>query len=107
MPLAVRAVRGLSWLWSAIVFLLHTILENRSRPKLAVAAWHTSAAVAIATLSLAAVAAARQMGEGNRRPAVFLAIAVWPIMTGVVSFVVGMVLGAVLRGASRGSLEER
>ena len=38
MPMAVRAIRGLSWLWSALVFLLHTILENRSRPRLAVAA---------------------------------------------------------------------
>ena len=59
-------------------------------------AWHTSAAVAMATLLLALVATARQLDAGHRRPAVFVAIAAWPILTGLVSFVVGVVLSGLL-----------
>ena len=101
MQTAVRIIRAMSWLLSAVLYFLHLIIENRSRPKAAVAAWHTSAAVAMATLLLALVATARQLDAGNGRPAVFVAIAAWPILTGLVSFVVGVVLSGVLGAASR------
>ena len=96
MQTAVRVIRVLSWLLSAVLYFLHLIIENRSRPKATAAAWHTSAAVAMATLLLALVATARQLDAGNRRPAVFVAIAAWPILTGLVSFVVGVVLSGLL-----------
>ena len=96
MQTAVRVIRALSWLLSAVLYFLHLIIENRSRPRATVAAWHTSAAVAMATLLLALVATARQLGAENRRPAVFVAIAVWPILTGLVSFAVGVVLSGLL-----------
>ena len=101
MQTAVRIIRAMSWLLSAVLYLLHLIIENRSRPRATVAAWHTSAAVAMATLLLALVATARQLDAGNGRPAVFVAIAAWPILTGLVSFVVGVVLSGVLGAASR------
>jgi len=101
MQTAVRVIRAMSWLLSAVLYFLHLIIENRSRPRATVAAWHTSAAVAMATLLLALVATARQLDAGNRRPAVFVAIAAWPILTGFVSFVVGVVLSGVLGAASR------
>ena len=99
----VRLVRALSWLLSALLFLTHIVWENRSRRKLALSAWHTSAAVAVATLLLALMATARQVQAGNTRPAVFVAIAVWPILTGLVSFAVGLGVLAVLRLARRQS----
>ena len=101
MQTAVRIIRAMSWLLSAVLYFLHLIIENRSRPRATVAAWHTSAAVAMATLLLALVATARQLDAGNGRPAVFVAIAAWPILTGLVSFVVGVVLSGVLGAASR------
>ena len=101
MQTAVRIIRAMSWLLSAVLYLLHLIIENRSRPRATVAAWHTSAAVAMATLLLALVATARQLDAGNGRPAVFVAIAAWPILTGLVSWVVGVVLSGVLGAASR------
>jgi len=99
----VGVVRALSWLSSALLFLTHILWENRSRRKLAVSGWHTSAAVAIATLLLALIATARQLQAGNTRPAVFLAIAAWPILTGLVSFAVGLAVFAVLRAVGRQS----
>ena len=93
----VRAIRAASWLASAVVFLLHVTIENRTRPKPTVAAWHASAAVALATLLLALVATGRQLAAGNTRPSVFVAIGVWPILTGLVSFVVGVVVSVLLQ----------
>ena len=97
---AVRLIRSISWLLSAVLFFVHLVIENRSRPKPAVAAWHASAAVAMAALVLALVATMRQIGAGNNRPAVFIAIAAWPILTGLVSFLVGVVLSRVLGSAA-------
>ena len=97
MPTAVRVIRAASWLGSALLFLLHLTMENRARPKVTVAAWHASAAVAIATLLLALVATGRQLAAGNARPSVFIAIAIWPLLTGLVSFAVGTVVSATLQ----------
>jgi hypothetical protein len=101
MHAAVQVVRAASWLLSALLFLLHIVQENRAGRTLPVSSWHTSAAVAMATLLLALVATARQLQAGNTRVAVFVAIAVWPILTGLVSFVAGLVLFGVLRRVSR------
>ena len=101
MHAAVRIIRVLSWLLSAVLYFLHLVVENRTRPKATVAAWHASAAVAMATLLLALVATARQLQARNSRPAVFVAILAWPILTGLVSFLVGIVLSRILGGATR------
>ena len=97
---ATRMVRAASWLLSAALFLIHIVSESRTAQPLPRAAWHTSAAVAMATLALAAVATVRQLHAGNARPAVFVAVGVWPLLTGLVSFAVGLALFAVLRRAA-------
>jgi hypothetical protein len=103
MQAAVRLIRSISWLLSAVLFFVHLVIESRSRPKPTVAASHASAAVAMATLLLALIATARQMSAGNTRPAVFVAIAAWPLLTGLVSFAVGVVLSGLLKTAGNGS----
>lgn len=101
MPAVVRILRAGSWLVSGVVFLLHLRWEGLAGRKAAASAWHASAAVTLATLVLALVATVRQVRAGNTRPAVLVALVVWPVLTGVVSFAVGLGLSLLLRAVSR------
>ena len=67
-------------------------------------ALHASVAVALATLALAAAAVAHQLSTGTFRPQMALSFGVWPLLTGIVSFVVALVVSLLLaRRAHDGS----
>jgi len=97
-----QAVRIASWLLSALVFLGHIAGESRRGLKAAVPAGRASIAVALATFLLALIATVRQVEAGNARPAVLIALFVWPVLTGLVSLGVGLVLVRLLRTVTRG-----
>lgn len=100
------AIRVTSWLVSAVVFLIHIIHETRFRSSLSRSALHAAAAVVLATEALALVATVRLARAGTMRPAMLVALVVWPLLTGVVSFLVGSILAAVLlrmRGQEAGA----
>jgi len=93
----VLAIRLASWIVSAIVFVVHITHESRFRRPAATTAMHAAAAVAIATETLALIATARLALAGSVRPAMIAALVVWPLLTGVVSFLVAWVLATILR----------
>jgi len=96
-----QAVRIASWLLSALVFLGHIARESSRSLKATVAAGRASTAVALATFLLALAATVRQVEAGNTRPAVLVALLVWPLLTGLVSLGVGLVLVRLLRTVTR------
>ncbi|HKI93835.1 MAG TPA: hypothetical protein VJ992_00960 [Gemmatimonadales bacterium] len=90
------AIRLASWTVSAIVFVVHIAHESRFRAPAATTAVHAAAAVAIATETLALIATLRLALAGSVRPAMIAALVVWPLLTGVVSFLVAWALAIIL-----------
>jgi len=86
-----------AWGVSAALFGAHIALERGRQLPTHRAAGHTSAAVALATLVLAGVAVVHQARAGTLGAGVLLALAIWPALTGMVSFLVSSVAFAVLR----------
>lgn len=86
------AARLSAWGVSALLFAAHIRFEHRSLLPPTRAAARTSLAVALATLVLAAIAVVRQLQGSHVRSSMLLAFAIWPILTGAVSFVVAAVV---------------
>jgi hypothetical protein len=90
-------IRGASWLTSALVFVVHIAYESRFQSSASRTAAHTAIAVAIATEVLALIATGRLAVGGSVRPAMLVALVVWPLLTGIVSFLVASVLAVIFR----------
>jgi hypothetical protein len=85
-----------AWLTCAVAFAIHIGVEHfrlRSSPR--TTALHASASVALGAFGIAAAANIHALtaGTGDRRR-LALALAIWPIMTGVPAFVVALVAAA-------------
>jgi len=85
-----------AWGTSALVFGAHIGYERRLRTPSARVALHAAVAVALATLALAISAVIHQLMASPPRPSMLLAFAIWPILTGVPSFLVAFGVAAVL-----------
>ena len=96
------AWRMTSWVIGALTITAHIAWEQfrlRSRPL--PAALHTSLAVAIGTSALAAAALVRALVTGSGRPALLaLAIVLWPLMSGVPTFLATLGAMFLLRAVS-------
>lgn len=90
-----------AWVISAVFFAVHIVHERRLAGPARRAALHTAAAVALATLVLAGSAVVRQAMMSTLRPSMLLAFAVWPVLTGVVSFLVALGVVALLARIGR------
>lgn len=78
---------------AAHVWYEHFRLNNLARPT----AWHTSVAVALGGFAFAFAANIHDLGSAaGHRPRMLIALATWPLLTGVPAFIVAMVVGAVL-----------
>ena len=95
------ACRFAAWIMSAVVFAAHIVHERRWSSLPRRVALRAAAAVALATLVLAVSAVIRQSMTSNLRPSMALAIGIWPILTGVVSFLVALVVAALLSRTGR------
>lgn len=97
----------LFWRWSAffssgVVFLVHIAYERlRLGSGVAGTAWHTSLAVALGALGLAAVANVREaVSAVAYRPRMLVALVGWPLVTAVPAFVVALVVASMVRRKS-------
>jgi len=92
-----------AWLTCAVAFAFHIGLEHfRLRSSPGRTALHASMAVALGAFGLAAAANihALMAGTGNRR-LLALALVIWPIIAGLLAFVVALVGAAGLAQARR------
>jgi hypothetical protein len=96
----VRAWRLAAWLVSAAAFAVHIGYESfRARAVPSRAAVRVASAVALGAFGLAVSATIHSFvvaSSGQHRRLVMLALAIWPIMTGVPAFVVALAAGFVL-----------
>ena len=87
-----------AWLICALAFAIHIGLEHfRYRNSPSRTAFHAAAAVSLGALALAVAANihALRAGSGNQR-LLTLALAIWPIITGVPAFILALVAAVVL-----------
>ena len=84
--------RFAAWGLGAVIFALHLARERRRAGTPAVGAWHACVAVALGTCAIAAAAIVHNLTLGPLRPAMFAAFVVWPLLTGVTSFLVACVV---------------
>ena len=97
------AWRLAAWLISAAIFARHVRHEyaGLDNPP-ATAAWRAALAVALGAFAVAVVAYARsRMADSPHRPMLLLALLTWPILTGVVAYVVAFVAGSIGEVASK------
>jgi len=96
------AWRLAAWLISAAIFAGHVRYEYaRLDNPPAKAAWRAALAVALGAFAVAAVAYARsRIVDNSHRPFLLLAFLAWPVLTGVVSFVVAFVAASFARMVS-------
>jgi hypothetical protein len=97
------AWRLAAWLISAAIFARHVQYEYaRLDNPPAKAAWRAALAVALGAFGVAAVAYARSriVDSSHRPPFLLLAFLSWPILTGVVAFVVAFLAASIARMAS-------
>jgi hypothetical protein len=96
----VRAWRLAAWLVSAAAFAVHIGYESfRACAVPSRAAVRVASAVALGAFGLAVSATIHSFvvaSSGQHRRLVMLALAIWPIMTGVPAFVVALAAGFVL-----------
>ena len=90
-----------AWSISAVAFATHIGYERRFRQTAPSTALRVSAGVALATFVLATTAVIRQLTGSPFRGRMLLAFAVWPLLTGVVSFLVALAVVAVLTRLTR------
>lgn len=91
--------RLVAWLLSVLAFAGHLVYEQvRLRAAVRIAAAHAAAAVALAAFMLAAVGPVRShWGAADFWRAAALSLPLWPILTGVVAFLVAFLAGSILR----------
>lgn len=96
------AWRLAAWLISAAIFARHVQYEYaRLENPPATAAWRAALAVALGAFAVAAVAYARsRIVDNAHRPFLLLAFLSWPVLTGVVAFVVAFLAASIARMAS-------
>jgi hypothetical protein len=101
----VRAWRLAAWAASAVVYTAHTAYEGfRRRSSPFTAAAHVALAVALGGLGLALEANLHSLsheGTDAHRRLLFLALGIWPILTGLPAFLVALVAEALLVRAFR------
>jgi len=99
---AIIAWRLAAWLISAAIFAGHVRYEYaRLDNPPATAAGRAALAVELAAFALAAVAYARsRIVDNSHRPFLLLAFIVWPVLTGVVAFVVAFLSASLARVVS-------
>jgi len=85
-----------AWLVSGVAFAVHVWYEqDRLHNVPRVTAFHASLAAALGALLLAVSANVHGISAGsNHQPLLLIALAAWPVMTAVPSFVVAFVLAA-------------
>jgi succinate dehydrogenase hydrophobic anchor subunit len=98
----VQAWRYAAWVVCAFVFVAQIGYERLSRGSAALAlASRAGLASAIGGLGLAIAATIHDyMTRSAIRPGMFIALIVWPLITGIPAFVAAWVLGATLRTRS-------
>jgi hypothetical protein len=91
------AWRLAAWLISAAIFAWHVRHEYaRLENPPATAAWRAALAVAVGAFAVAVAAYTRsRMADSPHRPLLLLAFLSWPVLTGVVAFVVAFVAASV------------
>lgn len=94
----VRAWRLAAWLLGGVVFAIHIWYEHfRLRSSHRVTALHVAAAVAIGAFGLAVAGMMHSLSAVSTiRPVWFLALLLWPAVTGVPAFLVALVIAALL-----------
>jgi len=96
-PPSTQFWRYTAWGLSSVLFAAHIWFEStRPQPRKS-AALHPTVAVMIATALLAASAIVHNLGRGPMRPMMWLAFVIWPVLTGIGSFLVALLVLAVLR----------
>ena len=97
----------LAFLISGGAFAIHIGYEHfRLRSTALITAWHTSLAVALGGFALAVKANIHDLLEpAGYRPRMLIALAAWPLLTGVPAFIVALVVAVILRvtTAAKGS----
>jgi hypothetical protein len=92
---------------SGVVLVAHAAYEHlRLRSTTRGTAWHASVGGAFGGFGLALMANIHDLGSAaGYRPKMLIALAAWPLLTGVPAFLVGLVIGAGL-GAKRSRVQE-
>jgi uncharacterized membrane protein YjfL (UPF0719 family) len=90
--------RVISFLVSAVVFGIHIGYEHSRLNKTPlIIAFHTALAVAIGTIALAVFAYIRVLlASSNSHSTILIAILIWPIVTGILSFLVALVAAVII-----------